>query len=146
MYPILFKLGPLTVYTYGVLVFIGAMAGYLACSRQAKREGIDAETFNNIFFWTILFSFLGAKLFYIAIEFKSFLNEPLSMLRSGFVYYGGLVSGLIVLRVFSKRKKIASFKLLDIFALGVPLAHAFGRLGCFFYGCCWKNTFQSKKS
>ena len=143
MHPVLFKVGPVTIYTYGFFVFLGVIAGYLVCSRQAKREGLSRDKFADIFFWTILFSFLGAKLLYIIIEFKYFLKDPLSVIRSGFVFYGGLISGLIVLRVLSRRQHIKPFKLLDIFCLGIPLAHAFGRLGCFFYGCCWGRTTDS---
>lgn len=139
MHPILFKIGPLTIYTYGFLVFLGVLCGYLFCLKEASRAGIDKGIFSDIIFWMLIFAFLGARVFYIFTDFGNFLRNPLEMLlnRSGFVFYGGVVFGIIALYVLSRTYKIRFLKLADIIVLGVPLAHMFGRLGCFFYGCCY---------
>jgi len=139
MHPILFKFGSLTIYTYGFFVFLGVLFGYFFCLRQAGRENINRNIFSDIIFWTLIFSFVGARVFYIFSDFGFFLQNPLDVLmsRSGFVFYGGIVFGIITLYILSKIHKISFLKLSDVIIMGVPLAHAFGRLGCFSYGCCY---------
>ncbi|MDD4955231.1 MAG: prolipoprotein diacylglyceryl transferase [Candidatus Omnitrophica bacterium] len=139
MHPILFKIGSFTIYTYGFLVFVGVLCGYFFCLREAGRENINKNVFSDIIFWTLIFSFIGARIFYIFTDFGNFLRNPPEMIlsRSGFVFYGGVVFGVISLFFLAKLHKIRFLKLADIIVLGVPLAHAFGRLGCFSYGCCY---------
>lgn len=103
------------------------------------REGIDKVIFSDIIFWTLIFSFLGARVFYIFVEFGDFLRNPLEAIlsRSGFVFYGGIIFGFITSYFLAKRNKINFLQFCDIVAIGLPLAHAFGRIGCFSYGCCY---------
>lgn len=143
MYPVFFKLGFVTIYTYGIFVFIGVLLGYLVCKKIAKEDRLEDKLFSGIFFWTIIFGFLGAKVLYILIEFKYFLVNPFGMLRSGFVFYGGVIAGLFTVFALAKKHKIYLPKLLDIFAVALPLGHAFGRLGCFSYGCCYGRATDS---
>jgi phosphatidylglycerol:prolipoprotein diacylglycerol transferase len=145
MYPIFFRIGPISIYTYGVLVFFGVILGYWVSLRQAEREGIDKNTFTNITFWTLFFSFIGARVFYIVVEFRSFLEEPLAVVfsRSGFVFYGGVIFGFVFLYIFAKKYRISFLKLADTLALGIPLGHSLGRVGCFSYGCCYGRPTSS---
>ncbi|UCG35018.1 MAG: prolipoprotein diacylglyceryl transferase [Candidatus Omnitrophota bacterium] len=145
MYPVLFRIGPLTIYTYGFFAFLGIVFGYLVCAKEAKRKQIARDTFSNIIFWTIVFGFVGARFLYVAIEFKQFLQHPLAVLfgRSGFVFYGGILSGFVALIFLTRKYSISFAKFGDVIALGIPLGHAFGRLGCFFYGCCYGRSTDS---
>jgi len=137
MYPVLFKIGPITIYTYGLFVFLGVICGYLVSRAEARRNGIDDDSFSDICFWMAIAAFLGAKLLYILIEWKYFLRNPLGLIRSGFVFYGGLILAIVALYFLAKKYKLPFLKLLDIVAIGLPLGQALGRLGCFFYGCCY---------
>jgi len=145
MHPILFKIGSFTIYTYGFLVFVGVLFAYFFCLKQTGRENINKNVFSDIIFWTLIFSFIGARAFYIFTDFENFLQSPFEMLlsRSGFVFYGGVIFGIIALFILARLRKINFLKLADIIVLGVPLAHAFGRLGCFFYGCCYGRPTNS---
>jgi phosphatidylglycerol:prolipoprotein diacylglycerol transferase len=145
MHPILFKIGPITIYTYGLFIFLGVLAGYIVCRNQAKASNISLNIFSDIFFWSLLSGFLGARIFYILIEWRIFLRNPLGIIfsRSGFVFYGGLIAGIIMMIFLSHRNKISFLKIGDIFAIGTPLAHSLGRLGCFFYGCCYGRPSSS---
>jgi len=145
MFPILFKLGPVTIYTYGVFVFLGVIASYLVCKKQADKEGISRKIFSHIFFWALVWGFLGARVVYILVEWKWFLSNPLSVIlsRSGFVFYGGIISGILSLLILAKKYKINLLKSADIAALGIPLGHALGRIGCFCYGCCYGKPTDS---
>ena len=145
MYPILFKIGPVTIYTYGVFVALGVGAGYFVCRGEAKRGGIPEKVFSHIFFWALVFGFLGARIAYVLIEWKQFLNNPFRIAfgRSGFIFYGAAL-GVLTLFVLTKKYKINFLKSADIAALGIPLGHALGRIGCFFYGCCYGKPTASK--
>ncbi|MCF7870877.1 MAG: prolipoprotein diacylglyceryl transferase [Candidatus Omnitrophica bacterium] len=145
MHPILFKIGPVTIYTYGFFVFLGVLFGYLISQKRAKESGIDKQQFSNIFFQALIAGFIGARIVYIIINWQYFLNEPLNILfsRSGFVFYGGIIFGIFSIFLSSKKYKIKFLKITDIFALAIPLAHSFGRIGCFFYGCCYGLPTQS---
>ncbi|MBU2102722.1 MAG: prolipoprotein diacylglyceryl transferase [Candidatus Omnitrophota bacterium] len=145
MHPILFTLGPITIYTYGVCVFLGVVAGYGISLVMAKKAGIDTRAMADIIFWTIVVSFLGARVTYILVEFKAFLLDPVEILfsRSGFVFYGGLIFGLPGLYFFTKKHTLNFWKVADCLSLAIPVAHAFGRVGCFFYGCCYGRVTTS---
>lgn len=139
MHPILVKIGPITIYTYGFFIFLGALFGYFISQKRAREVGINRQQFSNIFFWTLITGFIGARIAYIIVNWQNFINEPFAVLlnRSGFVFYGGIIFGIFAIFLLSKKYKIKFLKITDIFALAVPLAHGFGRIGCFFYGCCY---------
>lgn len=139
MCPILFDIGSFHIYTYGVLVFLGVLCGYLFAVSQAKKSGLDDKLFSDILFWSIIWGFIGARLLYVVIEWRMFLEAPLALLfgRAGFVFYGGILGGIAALYLQTKRHKLAFLPYVDIIILTVPLGHFFGRLGCFFYGCCY---------
>lgn len=145
MFPILFKLGPVTIYTYGVFVFLGVIASYLVCKNQADKEGISRNIFSHIFFWTLAGGFLGARVTYILVEWRWFLSNPLRVIlsRSGFVFYGGIVLGILILLILAKKHKLNILRVADIAALSIPLGHALGRIGCFWYGCCYGKPTHS---
>jgi phosphatidylglycerol:prolipoprotein diacylglycerol transferase len=139
MCPILFNIGSFTIYTYGVLVFMGVMAGYLFAMREAKKCRLDTKLFSDILFWSIIGAFIGARVLYLIVEWDMFIEEPVAMLfsRAGFVFYGGVIGGLIVLYFLTRKYRVNFLEYVDIIALTIPLGHFFGRLGCFFYGCCY---------
>jgi len=142
MHPVLFNIGPLTVYTYGVFVFLGAAAGYFICLKLAQRQGLDKNILFDILFWGLCWGFIGARLLYILIEYRRLLEDPLSVIlsRSGFVFYGGVISGLGAVYLLARKHKIKFLKLADILATAMPLAHSLGRLGCFSHGCCYGSV------
>ena len=103
---------------------------------------------------------IGAKLVYFFVKLPEVLNDvsdfntwikndtfgALEFLFGGMVYYGGLIGFCMGICLFSKRFLFNRLNILDLFAPFIPLAHAFGRLGCFCEGCCYGvkyNGFQS---
>jgi len=145
MYPVLFKLGPLTIYTYGFFVLLGVIITYWLSLKETAWQGIDKNSFSNLFFWTIIFSFVGARFLYIVVEWRIFVEYPLRVVlgRSGFVFYGGVIGGLLALYVLVKKYNLKFLKVADILALYIPLGHAIGRIGCFCYGCCYGRPTDS---
>jgi phosphatidylglycerol:prolipoprotein diacylglycerol transferase len=153
MHPILFKLGPVTIHSYGFFMAIGVAAGLWFIFRQAKRQGLDAARLLDAAFFIIIVSLVGAKLVLVASDFPAFLKNPKQLFwvaRSGGVFQGGLVFGILFALWYFRRKKIPTWKTADIAAPAVALGHGFGRIGCFMAGCCygrecalpWGTTFR----
>jgi phosphatidylglycerol:prolipoprotein diacylglycerol transferase len=147
MYPRLFELpwsipylGPVTVYTYGVLLAAAYLLGLqLAIVRARKRE-LDASRVMDLGIYIIISALIGAKLLLLVTDFQTFKNNPaelLSLARSGGVFYGGLILAVVVALVYIRRVGLPLWTTCDVFAPGIALGHVVGRFGCFFAGCCW---------
>ncbi|MGC8742274.1 MAG: prolipoprotein diacylglyceryl transferase [Verrucomicrobiia bacterium] len=142
MHRVAFQIGNLTIYWYGILVAVGIISGLWISSRHSKLRGVLPETIIDSGIWLIISGIIGARLFYVIMNWKSaFANQPfyevLMIQKGGLVYYGGLLGGIAGAVIFSKIKKIPLLRLLDILAVGLPVGHFFGRLGCFMNGCCY---------
>ncbi len=146
MFPFL-ELGPFTIGLYGVCCTVGITFAILLALRNSRFSGVCFEDMVLLFASILIGAFLGAKLLYLIIEadnianmFKTLgvnLETVLGLLQGGFVFYGGFIGGLIGAAVFSRISKISLMLFLTIIAPSVPLAHAFGRIGCFMAGCCY---------
>jgi phosphatidylglycerol:prolipoprotein diacylglycerol transferase len=147
MYPRLFELpwsipylGPVTVYTYGVLLAAAYLLGLqLAIVRARKRE-LDATRVMDLGIYIIISALIGAKLLLLVTDFQTFKSNPaelLSLARSGGVFYGGLILAVVVALVYIRRVDLPLWTTCDVFAPGIALGHVVGRFGCFFAGCCW---------
>lgn len=145
MFPVLFKIGPVTIYTYGVMVFLAITAGYFFSSRQAVKAGLDKKVFADILFFSIIFGFIGARVFYILVELERFMRDPVNIGfgRAGFVFFGGIISGLAAAYLLTKKYRVDFLSFAEPVIIGVPLAHAIGRIGCFCYGCCYGRPTDS---
>lgn len=140
MHPILFRIGGLTVHTYGLFIAIGFLMGMALAVREARRLGLDPEKIANLFFWIVLSAIIGSRLLYIIVEFKSFVSAPLEMIKiwkGGLVFYGGLILAVLVTILYIKRYRIPLWTTMDILAPSLAIGQVFGRIGCFFAGCCY---------
>ena len=105
---------------------------------------INKQQLYDFLFYVILIGIIGARIFYVFLDLPYYLANPLEILqvwKGGLVYYGGFITVLIFAFLYCKCKKINIVKLMDVFAPALALGHTFGRIGCFFSGCCYgKNT------
>jgi len=145
MYPILFKIGFLKVYTYGFLIALGFVLGFFLALRQAKKENISERVINDVFFWIFISGFMGARISYIFTEWPYFLEKPFNYIlaNEGFIFYGGFLSSFLFAYIYLKIKRLSFLKVVDLLAPSLVIAHAFGRLGCFSYGCCYGRPTES---
>src|SRR5216110_3147612 len=134
MYPRLFELGPVTVYTYGVLLAAAYLFGLKLAMVRAKARGLDANRVLDLGIYIIISALVGAKLLLLITDFKTFTANPaelLTLARSGGVFYGGLIVGVIVALWYIRRVGLPLWTTCDVFAPGIALGHVVGRLGCF---------------
>ena len=139
MYPELFSIGKITIYTYGVLVALGFFMGMQYIVKYSKNI-ITKQQVYDFLFYVILIGIIGARLFYVMLDIPYYKSNPLEIFqvwKGGLVYYGGFVAVLIFAFFYCRYKKINIVKLIDVFAPALALGHAFGRIGCFFAGCCY---------
>jgi phosphatidylglycerol:prolipoprotein diacylglycerol transferase len=147
MYPRLLELpwsvpylGPITIYTYGVLLAAAYLLGLKLAMVRAKRRELDEARVLDLGIYIIIAALVGAKLLLLVTDFNSFRNNPrelLTLARSGGVFYGGLILAVAVSLWYIRRVGLPLWTTCDVFAPGIALGHVVGRLGCFFAGCCY---------
>jgi phosphatidylglycerol---prolipoprotein diacylglyceryl transferase len=140
MYPRLFDLGPLTVYTYGVLLAAAYLLGLKMAMVRAAKRGLDANRVLDLGIYIIISALIGAKLLLFITDFRAYMANPrelLTIIRSGGVFYGGLILAVVVALVYIRRIGLPLWTTCDVFAPGIALGHVVGRFGCLFAGCCY---------
>src|SRR6476646_832030 len=140
MYPRLFDLGPITVYTYGVLLAAAYLLGLKFAMVRAQARGLDSVRVLDLGIYIIISALIGAKLLLLITDFRTFRANPrelLTLARSGGVFYGGLILAVGVALWYIRRIGLPLWTTCDVFAPGIALGHVVGRMGCFFAGCCY---------
>jgi phosphatidylglycerol---prolipoprotein diacylglyceryl transferase len=140
MYPRLLELGPITVYTYGVLLAAAYLLGLRLAMNRATARGLDHAKVLDLGIYIIISALIGAKLLLLITEFRTFTADPaelLTLARSGGVFYGGLILAVTVALWYIRRTGLPLWTTCDVFAPGIALGHVIGRFGCLFAGCCY---------
>lgn len=142
MHPILFQLGPVTIYTYGVLVAVGVLLGLWYARRQAPRAGLDPDQVWNLGIYMVLAGLILAKVWLVLSSWDYYFAHPrdifsIATFQSGGTFYGGLAGSVLMIVIYTHVQKISVLAVLDTFCAALPLGHAIGRLGCFAAGCCF---------
>lgn len=136
MYPELFRIGTFPITTYGIFLALGMLLALFAASRLAARDGLPKDRIYDLGLWTLVGGLVGSKVLMFFVEDNVNIFS-LDFLRSGGVFYGGLLGGFFAVVILVRLYKLPVWKVADAFAPGVALGQAFGRQGCFSAGCCW---------
>ena len=154
MHPILFEIAGFPVYTYGVLLAAAYLLGLQFALVRARSRGLDPNRVMDLGIWIIVSALVGAKLLLLIVEWDTYKNpaELWTLIRSAGVFYGGLITAVLVAFFYMWRHRMPIWSVSDTFAPGIALGHVIGRMGCFFAGCCfgrpttvpWAVTFTSQ--
>jgi phosphatidylglycerol:prolipoprotein diacylglycerol transferase len=140
MHPILFKLGPLEIPTYGTILAIALVISLTLIHQDAQRRGWEGKKVQDFVLLVFLGGILGAKIFLWALDadyyFQSW-DHFRSSLRSAGVLYGGIIAGTATAILLIKRFQFPLWPLLDLLAPYLALGIGIGRLSCFSAGCCY---------
>jgi len=140
MYPILYKLGPINIYTYGFFLALAFLFAILVSGQEARRQGLPVGRFYDLCFYIILAALIGSRLLYVIVNLGFFLQNPLkifSLWEGGLVFHGGLIAAVATAFIFMRRHGLPWRSTFDALAVGMPLGVALGRMGCFMAGCCF---------
>jgi phosphatidylglycerol:prolipoprotein diacylglycerol transferase len=141
MFPELFRIGNFPINTYGVLLALAFLVALIVAARLAARDGLPRERIYDLGLWVLLAALIGSKVLMLWTE-PAYRENPsqlfsLDFLRSGGVFYGGLIGAILTGYLLARRYKLPWWKTADAFAPGIALGQSIGRLGCFSAGCCW---------
>ena len=142
MFPKLVEWGSFYLPTYGVLVAAAFLVAIWLTVRLGKRAGLSAELVTNLAVYCALAGMLGAKLLMFIFDWQKYASGELelfafSTLQAAGVYQGGLLLALLTAYLYMRHMNMPKLLTCDVFAPGLALGHAVGRLGCFSAGCCW---------
>jgi phosphatidylglycerol:prolipoprotein diacylglycerol transferase len=142
VFPKLFQFGDFFLPTYGVLVALAFLVGLWVTTRLARRDGMNQDFVVNLVVYCALAGLLGAKLLMFIFDWDHFSKNPgdifsLSTLRAAGVYQGGLVLAILTAFWYVRRHGLPWLRTFDVFAPGIAIGHAIGKVGCFAAGCCW---------
>ncbi len=140
MHPVLFKLGPLTIHTYGVLIALAFFAGITIASHEAARKGLDKDRIMDLCLYLLAAAVIGSRLLEVVVEHRYYAQHPLEIFmiwKGGLVFYGGFILAVLTGVWFLNHYKMPLWQVADILAPCIALGQAIGRLGCFSAGCCY---------
>ncbi|MHB8381902.1 MAG: prolipoprotein diacylglyceryl transferase [Candidatus Binataceae bacterium] len=136
MIPVLFHIGPLTVYSYGLMMALGFLAADWVVTLECRRRSLPADYASSMIVWAALVGIASSRLLDIFNNFSSYMADPKSMIfsGSGFVWYGGMIGGIIAVYIVSRRYGIQFLQTADMAAPALAIGQAIGRLGCLLSG------------
>lgn len=120
---------------YGMVIGIGILMGLYMATKEAKRSGQEPETYYDLVMYGVFFSFLGARLYYVAFSWDYYqdnLGQILNIRQGGLAIYGGVIAAVIVAIVFARKRKLVPLQILDTAGIGLITGQAIGRWGNFF--------------
>lgn len=135
MNPVAFNIGSLEIKWYSLCILLGAILAYILVLKEAKKFKINKDFIFNLFFYTLIFGILGARLYYVLFNWNLYASDIPSIFaiwNGGLAIHGGIIAGLITIYVYTKKYNVRFLKILDIIAPGLLMAQAIGRWGNFF--------------
>ncbi len=139
MHPILFTLGGVEFYSYGLMVGIGYLLGVFVASKTAKRKGIDPDSLSGLFILLLVVGAAGGRLLHIFLNTWNYRDwkSVLDLRDGGFSIHGVLLAGMITVAAYCRSQKTNALKLFDVLVPSVALGQSIGRIGCLLSGCCY---------
>lgn len=141
MHPILFKIGPITVRSYGAMTALGILAGFVWVRREFVRKKLPEDLLYDFLIAAIGLGIVGARLFYVMLNWDFYrtnlLAIPMIWADGGLSFHGAVAGGILAGLWLTHRYKVSFWELADAVAPALALAHFFGRIGCFLNGCCY---------
>lgn len=136
MYPRLFSIGPLTIYSYGLMLGIGFIVASILLTRELRRKHIDPNLGSTITLIAVAFGIAGSKMLYLLENWDSFARDPFGMAFSpgGLTWYGGFVLATFAIFLFVRRKHIPFLRICDAAAPGLMIGYGIARIGCHLSG------------
>lgn len=136
MYPELLKIGPLTIYSYGLMLAVGFIVASYVLTLELRRKRIDHNLGGNVTLLAVIFGIIGSKIHYLVEHWDRFVVDPsIAFSPGGLTFYGGLILAFGFNYWYVKyRKKVDVFKVMDSVAPALMLGYGIARIGCHLAG------------
>lgn len=132
--PIALELGPISVRWYGIIIAVGILLGYFIAQEGVKRIGFDTDTLVDIIFWSAIFGFIMARLYFVIFQWPYYIQNPIEIpmiWHGGIAIHGGLIGGFVTGIIICKQRNINPFQIGDVIAPSMILGQGIGRWGNF---------------
>ncbi|MFA0732762.1 MAG: hypothetical protein LKKZDAJK_001114 [Candidatus Fervidibacter sp.] len=141
LHPILCRLGPVPIRSYGVMVAVGVLAGLLWARGEFRRRKLSDDLLYDVTLAAIALGVVGARLLYVALNWSVYrTNLPAIVMiwsDGGLSFHGAVLGGVMGVGWVCHRYRVAFAEVADALAPSLALGHIFGRIGCFLNGCCY---------
>jgi len=140
MHPVIIKLGPFTIYSYGLLIALGFIIATFLAAKQAARVNIPEDKITTLSMLILISGIVGARACYILLNIKDYIANPVEIImltHGGLVFYGGAIFASITAVIYIKRAGLSVLGAADLLSPYIALGHSIGRIGCFLNGCCY---------
>lgn len=120
---------------YGIIIGIAILAGIFIAAGEAKRTGQNPEDYYDFAIYAVIFSIIGARIYYVAFSWDMYKNDLKSILnlrQGGLAIYGGVIAAILSVFIYAKIKKMSPALIFDTAGLGLVAGQAIGRWGNFF--------------
>lgn len=136
MCPILFKIGPLTIYSYGLMLATGFIVASMLMTREYRRKGLDPNLAGTITLIALIAGVAGSKILYLLEHWDHFVADPAGLAFSpgGLSFFGGFILATVSIALYARQKKISFLTIADGTSPGLMLGYGIARLGCHFSG------------
>ncbi len=147
MHPDLFSIGFLHVKTYGCCMALGFLAAWQVLAHLCRRTGRQFDPLGNLLVALMASGVVGSRIAYVIEHWQSeFAARPMDIVRidqGGLMFYGGLILATVTFACWCAIRRESPLAVGDLLCVAIPLGHAFGRVGCLFYGCCYGRLSES---
>ena len=129
------SIGGFEIAFYGIIIGIGMLAGLYMAQKDARRRGQDPELYLDFALYAIIFSIIGARLYYVIFDWELYRDNPIEIFNlrdGGLAIYGGIIGAVLTLIVFTKVRKVSFFSMADTGCIGLITGQIIGRWGNFF--------------
>ena len=128
--PTSYDVGPLQLTGFGLAILMCFVIAQIIAQRELARRGHDPEPVGDIVFAAVVGGLLGGKIYY------AILMHDMSAIwsRAGFVFWGGLIGGILATYIVIHRKHLSFTRISDVSAIALAAGYSIGRTGCWAVG------------
>jgi phosphatidylglycerol:prolipoprotein diacylglycerol transferase len=141
MFPVILELGPITLHSYGLMIALGFLAALGLMQRDARRAGLDPAMIGEMAFWSLFIGVAATRVLHIIMYSENYSwSNPfgwIAIWQGGLVFQGAIPAVFLYAWWGLRKRGIPFWKAPDVVLPWIPLAQAFGRMGCFLNGCCF---------
>jgi phosphatidylglycerol:prolipoprotein diacylglycerol transferase len=135
MHPVLFKIGPVSIYSFGLMMGLGFLTASYILTKELQRKGLDPSLGSTITLIALMFGIAGSKLLFLIETWNEFILHPMNAFSpGGLTWYGGLVLATVAVYYYTRKKKLPFWKICDATAPALMLGYGIARIGCHLAG------------